>query len=93
MLTTVKKARKLLILGLDGVACDMVDGAVRPSLLPSLSRFCAPGRPRPMAVSLPEISAVSWSSFMTGTQAGEHGIYGFVDLVPGSYQYRFPDFR
>ena len=36
---------------------------------------------------------MSWSSFMTGTQAGDHGIYGFVDLVAGTYQYRFPDFR
>jgi predicted AlkP superfamily phosphohydrolase/phosphomutase len=46
-----------------------------------------------MSVSIPEISAVSWSSFMTGTQPGEHGIYGFVDLTPGTYQLRFPDFR
>lgn len=45
-----------------------------------------------MTVSIPEISSVSWSSFMTGTQAGEHGIYGFVDLTPGTYQYRFPNF-
>jgi predicted AlkP superfamily phosphohydrolase/phosphomutase len=87
------KAKKLLILGLDGVAHDMVSGGDRPSLLPSLNRFCPPGQPLPMSVSLPEISAVSWSSFMTGTQAGEHGIFGFVDLVPGTYQLRFPDFR
>jgi predicted AlkP superfamily phosphohydrolase/phosphomutase len=45
-----------------------------------------------MSVSIPEISAVSWSSFMTGTQAGNHGIFGFVDLIPGTYQYRFPNF-
>jgi predicted AlkP superfamily phosphohydrolase/phosphomutase len=29
---------------------------------------------------------------MTGTDAGEHGIFGFVDLQPGSYDFRFPDF-
>ena len=64
----------------------------RPSLLPRMKKFFA-GSVARMSASIPEISAVSWSSFMTGTQAGEHGIYGFVDLVPGSYQYRFPDFR
>ncbi len=88
-----KKDRKLLIIGLDGVAHDMLGGNGRPSLLPSLNRFCASGLPQKMSVSLPEISAVSWSSFMTGTQAGNHGIFGFVDLIPGSYQFRFPDFR
>ena len=88
-----KKNRKLLIIGLDGVAHDMLGGNGQPSLLPSLNRFFAPGLPKKISVSLPEISAVSWSSFMTGTQAGNHGIFGFVDLIPGSYQLRFPDFR
>jgi predicted AlkP superfamily phosphohydrolase/phosphomutase len=88
-----KNSKKLLIIGLDGVAHDMLGGNGRPSLLPSLNRFCAPGQPLKMSVSLPEISAVSWSSFMTGTQPGEHGIFGFVDLTPGTYRLRFPDFR
>lgn len=84
---------RLLVVGLDGVSHEMLAGGPgRPPLLPGLSEFFA-GRAVPMAVSIPEISAVSWSSFMTGAQAGEHGIYGFVDLAPGSYQYRFPDFR
>ena len=78
---------------MDGVAHDMLGGNGHPSLLPSLNRFCFPGQPLKMSVPLPEISAVSWSSFMTGTQPGEHGIYGFVDLKPGTYQLCFPDFR
>jgi predicted AlkP superfamily phosphohydrolase/phosphomutase len=90
--TIKKKGRKLLIIGLDGVSHDMLAGVGRPSLLPRLNSFFA-GKTARMSVSIPEISAVSWSSFMTGTQAGEHGIFGFVDLVAGTYQYRFPDFR
>jgi predicted AlkP superfamily phosphohydrolase/phosphomutase len=69
----------------------MLAGNGQPSLLPSLNKFFA-ARTQRMSVSIPEISAVSWSSFMTGTQAGNHGIFGFVDLVPGTYQYRFPNF-
>ncbi len=87
-----KKGRKLLIIGLDGVSHEMLAGGGQPSLLPRMKEFFAGSLTR-MPVSIPEISAVSWSSFMTGTQAGEHGIFGFVDLVPGTYQYRFPDFR
>ncbi|MEI6613329.1 MAG: alkaline phosphatase family protein [Chrysiogenales bacterium] len=92
-INNIKNSKKLLIIGLDGVAHDMLGGNGHPSLLPSLNRFCLPGQPLKMSVSLPEISAVSWSSFMTGTQSGEHGIYGFVDLKPGTYQLCFPDFR
>jgi predicted AlkP superfamily phosphohydrolase/phosphomutase len=46
-----------------------------------------------MRASIPEISAVSWTSFATGTNPGVHGIFGFVDLKPGSYALRFPSFR
>lgn len=88
-----KAGKKLLVIGLDGVAHEMFAGAAgRPSLLPGMKEFFS-GRAARMTVSIPEISAVSWSSFMTGTQPGEHGIFGFVDLAPGSYQVRFPDFR
>jgi predicted AlkP superfamily phosphohydrolase/phosphomutase len=91
--TTIgKKGKKLLIIGLDGVSCEMVTGNGQPSLLPRMKEFFAGSLTR-MPVSIPEISAVSWSSFMTGTQSGEHGIFGFIDLAPGGYQYRFPDFR
>jgi len=90
--TIGKKRKKLLVIGLDGVSWGMLAGGDgRPSLLPRMKEFFAGSLAR-MTVSIPEISAVSWSSFMTGTQAGEHGIFGFVDLAPGTYQYRFPNF-
>ncbi|MBN2344777.1 MAG: alkaline phosphatase family protein [Candidatus Aminicenantes bacterium] len=88
-----RKSVKLLVIGLDGVSYEMLAGGPgRPSLLPRMREFFA-GAVTRMSASIPEISAVSWSSFMTGTQPGEHGIFGFVDLAPGSYRYRFPDFR
>lgn len=62
-------------------------------ILPHLNEIIRQGKVVPMSVALPEISSVSWSSFMTGTNPGEHGIFGFVDIKNGSYQYRFPDFR
>lgn len=45
-----------------------------------------------MKVTLPEVSAVSWPSFMTGANPGTHGIYGFTEFEPGSYRIRFPSF-
>jgi predicted AlkP superfamily phosphohydrolase/phosphomutase len=45
-----------------------------------------------MKASLPEISAVSWTDFMTGADSGTHGIFGFTDFKPKSYELRFPNF-
>ena len=45
-----------------------------------------------MDATLPEISSVSWSSFMTGVNPAKHGIYGFMDLKPGTYQMIFPSY-
>jgi len=46
-----------------------------------------------MNASLPEISSVSWTSFMTGRNPGEHGIFGFTHLQPGSYGPSLPEFK
>ena len=60
--------------------------------MPATAQLIARGCLRPMTVSLPEISSVSWSSFMTGTNPGEHGIFGFTDLDPSTYRLRFPSY-
>jgi predicted AlkP superfamily phosphohydrolase/phosphomutase len=58
-----------------------------------LTKFIEAGAVASMTVSLPEISSVSWSTFMTGKNPGEHGIFGFTDLHEGTYKLSFPSFR
>jgi len=88
-----KKNKKLVIIGLDGVPHDMIENLGSDSAsMPNLNKLLQRGTCVPMTVSLPEISSVSWSSFMTGTDPGNHGIFGFVDLEEGSYQYKYPNF-
>lgn len=89
----LKKKKKLLIIGIDGVPYDLIREFAQRSLMPNLKKIFASGKLVKMAVCLPEISAVSWSSFMTGTDPGNHGIFGFTDLETGTYDYRFPNFR
>jgi len=45
-----------------------------------------------MRSSIPTISSVSWTSFMTGQNPGKHGVYGFTDLKPGTLTLFFPNF-
>ena len=41
--------------------------------------------------SIPDVSSVSWTSFATGVNPGEHGIYGFTDLNPIVILSTFPN--
>src|SRR5438477_230380 len=45
-----------------------------------------------MRSSIPTISSVSWTGFMTGQNPGKHGIYGFTDVKPGTLTTFFPNF-
>ena len=88
-----KSGQRACVVGLDGVPhsllCDMMERGV----MPNTQRIVEGGVLRDMTVTLPEISSVSWSTFMTGKNPGEHGIFGFTDLKDYSYDLRFPSFR
>jgi predicted AlkP superfamily phosphohydrolase/phosphomutase len=60
--------------------------------MPNIGRLIGAGHLHRMKASLPEISAVSWTNFMTGTNPAEHGIFGFTDFKANSYEVRFPNF-
>ncbi len=87
------KPRAVLI-GLDGVPYTLLETLIAKGVTPNLGRLAAAGAShfQQMDATLPEISSVSWSSFMTGTNPARHGIYGFMDLKPGTYQMYFPSY-
>jgi len=90
----LKKKRKpsVCIIGLDGVPHSLVMDLTSRSIMPALAQLIDRGSLRRLRASLPEISAVSWTDFMTGANSGTHGIFGFTDFKRGSYEIRFPNF-
>jgi predicted AlkP superfamily phosphohydrolase/phosphomutase len=60
--------------------------------MPHLARLLATGTAAPMRSSIPTISSVSWTGFMTGQNPGKHGVYGFTDVKPGTLTLFFPNF-
>ena len=88
-----QSAKKACVVGLDGVPHSMLTRFMDSGVMPNLRDIVAKGRIASMSVTLPEISSVSWSSFMTGKNPGEHGIFGFTDLQEGTYKTGFPNFR
>jgi predicted AlkP superfamily phosphohydrolase/phosphomutase len=87
-----KTKKRVCVLGLDGVPFALLMDMAEKGIMPTVKGLIDAGHLHMMKASLPEISAVSWTDFMTGTNSGTHGIFGFTDLKPGTYDLRFPNF-
>lgn len=78
------KSSRLFILGLDGSPLPLLRRLMKAGDLPNLARIFESGSAVEMNSSLPDVSAVAWTSVNTGKNPGKHGIYGFVDRKPGT---------
>jgi len=87
------RPQRLLIIGLDGVPFSMIKGFAESGIMPSTGALLAGGFFKQMRSSAPEVSSVAWSSIITGTNPGRHGIFGFTDLADNSYRLKFPNFN
>jgi len=86
------KSAKTVIIGLDGVPFGMLKSFAENGIMPNASQIIEGGYFAPMRSSIPEISSVAWSCIITGVNPAKHGIFGFIDMHPGSYKMRFPNF-
>ena len=84
---------KVVVLGLDGVPFGMLKDFADNGVMPNVSKVIEAGLLLQTRSSVPEISSVAWSSIITGAGPGRHGIFGFIDMHPGTYQMRFPNFN
>ncbi|RLI97795.1 MAG: hypothetical protein DRO99_02410 [Candidatus Aenigmatarchaeota archaeon] len=84
---------RTVFIGLDGVPYGLIERLSDDGTMPNFRRLREDGVFRKMESSIPEISSVSWSSIITGKNPGEHGIFGFTDMIPGSYTLSFPNFN
>src|SRR5215510_3216302 len=73
-------SHKLLVIGLDGASFNVLDPLIDKGYLPNIARLIAEGSRANLETTFPPITAVAWSSFMTGKNPGKHGIFEFVRL-------------
>jgi len=81
------------VIGLDGVPFSLLIKLASQGGMETMAGLIDSGHLHQIKASLPEISAVSWTNFMTGSNPGDHGIFGFTDLKKDSYDLRFPNFH
>jgi len=87
------KKNRTIVIGLDGVPCGLLQDLMNRGIMPNTREKMPGGVLRKMRSSLPEVSSVAWSSIITGKNPAEHGIFGFTDLFPHSYELHFPNFN
>ena len=85
------KRARVAVIGLDGSPYTLIKKLTENGVMPNLNSLIREGNFYQMDTTIPEISSVAWSTFMTGKNSGEHGIFGFTELVPRTYKLRFPN--
>ena len=79
---------RLLIVGIDGATWKLMRPWIEDGSLPTLADLVRRGSSGQL-LSVPNMhSPAAWTSFMTGTNPGKHGIFFFSERAPGSYQLR-----
>ncbi len=76
---------RVWVIGLDGVPWTLLQPWIDAGYLPALARLQTGGAYGPLRSTLQFLTAVAWSSFITGMNPGKHGIFDFSRRVPGSY--------
>ena len=87
-----KPKPRVAVVGLDGVGTPLIEALTDAGVMPRMAALRRAGTLGRMTSSIPTISSVSWSGFMTGVNPGKHGIYGFTDVKPDSYAIYFPNY-
>ncbi len=89
-LTSCRRAqaagRKAIVLGLDGLDPGMVRAMIDSGRLPNFAKLAKMGSFTRLQTTMPALSPVAWSSFITGQNPGRHGIADFVARDPETMQ-------
>jgi predicted AlkP superfamily phosphohydrolase/phosphomutase len=76
--------RKVIVLGVDGMDPGFVERHWRD--LPHLDQLRREGSFQRLATTTPPQSPVAWSTFITGLDPAEHGIFDFVHRDPVTHE-------
>ena len=79
-------AHKLLVIGVDGVPHPLIERWAASGDLPNLARLIDRGCFGILRSTIPVHSPTAWTSFITGLNPGQHGVFDFVQRIPGTYQ-------
>lgn len=82
-LSMAKPGPKVLVIGFDGMDPILLDQFMAEGIMPNFQKFIADGgQLESFGTAIPPQSPVAWSNFITGRNAGGHGIFDFIHRDP-----------
>jgi len=78
--------KKVIIIGIDAMDPNITEKLIQEGRLPNFSYLKTNGAYSRLATTNPAESVVAWTSFATGLNPGEHGIFDFIMRDPNNYQ-------
>lgn len=85
----LKKPPKVLIIGIDGGTFDLIHPWVKENKLPNFASLMKNGTWGDLTSTIPPVTAPAWTSFMTGQNPGNHGLFHFIEPKPNAYEFRY----
>ena len=73
---------RVIVLGIDGMDHRLLSQFIDEGRLPNFQRLVSTGDFAPLETTMPPLSPVAWSTFITGMDPGGHGIYDFLHRDP-----------
>ena len=77
--------KRVIVLGLDGLDPKLVQAMIDLGRGPNFKKLAERGGFVPLGTTMPALSPVAWSSFITGLTPGGHGIADFIVRDPETY--------
>lgn len=78
---------RVWVIGLDGATFDLIQPWVDQGLLPTFAQLMQEGTWGDVESTIPPITGPAWSSFMTGTNPGKHGVFDWTYRRKDSYDF------
>ena len=79
-----QNARRVIVLGIDGMDPTLLQAFMDDGRLPNFQRLAVAGDFEPLQTSMPPLSPVAWSNFITGMDPGGHGVFDFLHRDPAT---------
>ena len=78
--------QRVIVIGIDGLDHALLERFMAEGRLPNFARLARDGDFAPLQTTMPPLSPVAWSTFITGLDPGGHGIFDFVHRDPATMQ-------
>ncbi len=81
--------RRVFCLGFDGGAWTVLRPLMEAGRMPNLTKLAQSGVSGVLHSTIPPITPAAWSTFMTGCNAGKHGVFDFMAYDSQTHQTHF----